>query len=330
MKVLIITEGSRSTGFGHITRCMSLCQAFEERGIKPLFVINGDETATSFLKGRDHVVFNWLTDGKRLFDMMDGSADAVIIDSYLADIRIYQKIPYVTRSPFYIDDNIRLDYPSGTVVNGTIYSEEMGYPERAGVSYLLGVKYVSLRKEFWDAPAKDIGDHIERIMITFGGDDGVNMTPKVLRLLQDNYPRLIKRVIIGKGFSNIERIERLADETTELVYYPDASEMKSAMLKSDIAISAGGQTLCELARMGTPSISIAVADNQLNNTAGWQRAGFADCAGWWEDQGFEGSILRAIKNLEGKKTRAERSRIGQDFVDGRGSRRIVERLLKGK
>lgn len=42
MKVFIITEGSKNTGFGHITRCLSLYQAFEERGILPKFMINGD------------------------------------------------------------------------------------------------------------------------------------------------------------------------------------------------------------------------------------------------------------------------------------------------
>ena len=40
MKVFIITEGSKNIGFGHITRCISLYQAFEERGIIPEFIIN--------------------------------------------------------------------------------------------------------------------------------------------------------------------------------------------------------------------------------------------------------------------------------------------------
>lgn len=328
MKVLIITEGSRSVGFGHITRCISLCQVFEEMGITPEFIVNGDETVAALLAGKKHRVFDWIKEEERLVNLLEG-ADAVIIDSYLAESGLYEKISEIANTPIYIDDNKRIDYPKGIVVNGTIYAEEMGYPEKEGITYLLGVKYILLRKEFWESPIKEIRDCIERILITSGGDDGVKMTPNVLRLLHKNYPRTIKRVIIGRAFNHIKEIERLADTTTELVYYPDALEMKKAMIESDVAISAGGQTLYELARSGTPAISIAVADNQLNNTTGWQRAGFADCAGWWEDKGFEGSILRAIKNLEGKKARAERSRIGQDFVDGRGSRRIVELLLKG-
>ena len=44
MKVFIITEGSKNTGFGHITRCLSLYQAFKKRGILPTFIINGDNS----------------------------------------------------------------------------------------------------------------------------------------------------------------------------------------------------------------------------------------------------------------------------------------------
>ena len=40
MKVFIITEGGKNIGFGHITRCLSLYQAFEEKGILPKFIIN--------------------------------------------------------------------------------------------------------------------------------------------------------------------------------------------------------------------------------------------------------------------------------------------------
>ncbi len=31
MKVFIITEGGKNIGFGHINRCLSLYQAFEEK-----------------------------------------------------------------------------------------------------------------------------------------------------------------------------------------------------------------------------------------------------------------------------------------------------------
>ena len=59
-------------------------------------------------------------------------------------------------SSVYIDDNKRLDYPKGIVVNGSIYAEELNYPHKNGPTYLLGIKYAPLRKEFWEVPEKKI------------------------------------------------------------------------------------------------------------------------------------------------------------------------------
>ena len=47
MKVCILTEGSAKLGFGHISRCISLYQAFEEKKIIPCLIINGDEITSS-------------------------------------------------------------------------------------------------------------------------------------------------------------------------------------------------------------------------------------------------------------------------------------------
>ena len=51
----------------------------------------------------------------------------------------------------------------------------------------------------------------------------------------------------------------------------------------DLAVSAAGQTLYELAQMGVPTIAIQVADNQKDNIEGWLKAGFIHFAGEWDD-----------------------------------------------
>ena len=58
LRIYIITEGGRDIGIGHITRCISLCQAFEERGIKPEFVVNGDDIVEDLLGKRKYQIFN--------------------------------------------------------------------------------------------------------------------------------------------------------------------------------------------------------------------------------------------------------------------------------
>ena len=276
MNVFILTEGSKNIGFGHITRCLSIYQAFKEKGIIPKLIVNGDESVKDLLRGTKHIFLKWHVDQTNLSKLII-SADIALIDSYIADHDIYQRIAETIKVPVYIDDNSRINYPGGIVFNGTIFAEDIiRYPENDKITYLLGSKYTPLRREFWHVPAKKIRKRLKNIMITFGGDDYRNMTPAVLKLLAERYPMLIKRIIIGKGFQDIKEIELLKDDKTELIFYPESEVMKSTMIESDIAISAAGQTLYELAKVGTPTIAVAVVKNQLNNVKGWQEAGFIE------------------------------------------------------
>lgn len=327
IRTFILTEGSTNTGFGHITRCISLYQAFKENGIVPEFFVNGDESIKDLLRDLNHKIFNWLREQEILFNLLK-IADIVVIDSYLADYEFYKKISESVKVPVYIDDNKRLEYPEGIVINGVVNAKEFQYLEKKGVTYLLGSQYIPLRKEFWDVPEKEIRENIENILITFGGDDMKNMTPKALKILVDNFPEVVKNVIIGKGFKNIEEIKSVVDRRTNLIYYPDAEGMKKTMLNSDIAISAGGQTLYELAKIGVPTIAIAVSDNQINNVVGWQRTSFIDYAGWWEDEGIVDNITKSLNKLKNRTERKKRAEIGMEIINGQGAIRIVKYCME--
>jgi spore coat polysaccharide biosynthesis predicted glycosyltransferase SpsG len=146
-------------------------------------------------------------------------------------------------------------------------------------------------------------------------------------LLKDAYPQLLKKVIISKSFQNIAEIERLKDSNTELIYYPNAAEMRKVMLESDIAISAGGQTLYELARVGVPTIGICIAENQLQNIQRWRKSGFLKYAGWYNEKNLLEKIVEAVNKFMSYEERVRRSEIGRSYVDGKGTRRIISELI---
>lgn len=326
MRILIITEGGKKIGLGHIARCLSLYQAFKKEGVRPVFIVNGDKTAEKILKGCRHIIFNWLDNKKRLFKMVNGS-NIVVIDSYLADISIYKEASRLARTAVYMDDNMRIDYPAGIVVNGSVSAKLMNYPHKAGVKYLLGSRYIPLRKEFWTAPAKRINGKIKSIMVTFGGTDGKGMTPKIMDFLNTRYPGTVKNVIVGAGFKNTREIKRLKDRKANLIYEPDAGEMRRVMLKSDIVISAAGQTLYELARIGVPTIAICVADNQLRSVKNWQKCGFVKYIGKYNNKGFFKKLSAAITELTSSQERCRVSAIGRNLVDGKGAEKIARAAI---
>ena len=327
MEVCILTEGGYDIGFGHVVRCMSLYQAFEEKGITPEFVVYGDDTIKEFLEGKKYSISEWIYGNQKILSILE-KKDIVIIDSILADCEIINRIATVVKLPVYLDDWKKIKYTKGIIVDWTIFAEENNLNKGGKVVRLLGNKFVALRKEFWHTSEKHVKEKVDSIMVMFGGGDVNNMTPKVLGALKDNYPHLHKKIIIGKAFQNIQDIKKLADDKIDLIYYPDANKIIEIMLDSDVAISSGGQTLYELARIGVPTIAVAVVDNQMEDIRGWHKTGFIEYAGWWEEKEVIEKILFYLSKLMDYDSRLEKSKIGKSFVDGKGAIRIVEEVIR--
>ena len=280
----------------------------------------------SILEGTENSIFNWLNDSSRLFKLLNPE-DIVVVDSYLADENYYKILSDSVALVVYIDDNKRINYPKGIVINGSIFASKLNYPAINEVDYLLGSQYIPLRREFWNFPKKEIRKNLQDVMITFGGDDLRNITPYILKILIEKYPHFKKRVVIAKGFKKISEIENLMDDKTDLIYYPDSEGMLNLMLESDIAISAGGQTLYELAKVGLPTIAIGVAHNQTHNLENWQEAGFIEFVGFWDDDNLHNNILEKIDLLKDRKIRLNKCINGRGAVDGKGAIRIVKHCL---
>jgi len=326
MKISIITEGFSETGYGHITRCLSLYQAFEKKYIHPTLYINGDDNVSSLLPESNYKIIDWAAHPTKLIGEIKNS-DVIIIDSYLAGKDFFENISKHAKVSLFIDDTLRLEYPDGIVLNGTINAETFPYRKKPGKEYLLGTKYIPLRKEFWNAVSRKFNRELSSILITFGATDSQNLTSSVLKSLQENFPAIKKKVVIGCGFINKNEIEKLRDSNTELFYSPSASFMRELMLSSDIAITAAGQTLYELAETGTPSIAIAVAENQKNNIQEWKRKRFLLDAIYHSDRNYLRTIIKQVHALESISIRKKLSGIGKENEDGQGSIRAVNYLI---
>ncbi|MDD5585101.1 MAG: UDP-2,4-diacetamido-2,4,6-trideoxy-beta-L-altropyranose hydrolase, partial [Candidatus Omnitrophica bacterium] len=140
MKVNIITEGGHKYGLGHVTRCFALHQEFVKRGISPELIIQGDDELRDIVTNGKYQTFDWMAAKDRLFTIVD-KADIIVIDSYLANRKFYEEISKRAATLAYIDDNARIEYPRGIVVNGSLNAGHLPYPRSKGRKYLLGPQY---------------------------------------------------------------------------------------------------------------------------------------------------------------------------------------------
>ncbi|MCP5047956.1 MAG: hypothetical protein GY940_12340 [bacterium] len=190
--------------------------------------------------------------------------------------------------------------------------------------YLLGPGYISLRKPFLNVPEPEIQTNISSVMVTFGGDDSKNITPRVLAFLERDYPELTRNVVLGSAFKNREAIEAFRYDKVHLFHAPGGAGMRMIMETSDIAISSGGQTLYELARMGVPTVAVTVADNQRDNVMGWEKTGFIESAGLWTDDDLMDNIKKKFRELLDFDCRVRAVEAGRKTVQGNGAKRIIE------
>ncbi len=303
MKVSIITEGSRKYGFGHIARCTALYEAFKKKACAVQMIINRDDSVDHLLEAIEVSSFNWLNDQQKVLNLVKDS-DIAVVDSYLADSSFYKKISDLVKKGVYLDDNQRIDYPQGTVINGAVYSQELNYPRKKDLTYLLGPDYALLRKDFWQIkaePRKDTKD----VLIAFGGGDRSDLIEQVKQMLAAKFK--LNSLFIGKKAT--------------------AKEVMKTIVKASFCISGGGQTTYELACCGVPGIGICFADNQLANLNKWQKIGFLEFVGRYNDPDLLEKIEKIITGLSQEKKQAMAS-IGRKYIDGQGALRAVDKVLE--
>ncbi len=313
-EIIFFTEGGRKIGLGHVSRCAALAAGFVRlAGKKNTFLLRGDETSLSFLKlhGFEGRFFDWERELESLFSFLR-RAEVAVIDSYTASEDFYQFIAERVSKLLVFDDFFRLSYPKEAYILNPI-AEPDGNPR-----HFYSLKYAVLRPAFWEVPPREIKEKVERVMVTFGGEDLHGLTPLAVEAVREVFPEAECAVVVGPAFNLDEN--KLYHPRLKLYRNLSAEEMRDLMLSSDIAISAGGQTVWELACTGTPTVAVLTAENQRRNLELFSRKGSI----LWVKKNF----AESLRELEALGRRKDLSQKVQNLLDGKGVARIVKFFSK--
>lgn len=356
MKTLIFTEGGSVSGNGHITRCLSFCPELISKGAAPVLIIKPDRTGeiaaveTINIDGLAVEQFDW-HDIKNLKNFMaafigvrrlaaqnrtaikNGAGNTkcglnVIADSYKACLDVYAYLCEVSDAQIFFDDYHRIDYPGGHVLNGAVCAPKIAYAASRGVKYLLGPSYQPIRKEFTNAAPVKTKEKLSNILITLGGSDSGEVCKRILEALSVKFADIEKNIVTGRPLNDGEDIKKLAGENAHFHSGLSAAQMAALMSESDIAVSAGGQTLYELARLGVPTIAFIMAENQRNNVNGFLELLAVEDGGESADAGFKNKIAAAVDRLMSCGRRRELSELSKKIVDGQGVSRCIKEVFK--
>lgn len=301
--VRLFTEAGSAVGLGHLARCVALYDAFEDLGCVCELVVSG-EAAPRVVDDRHVRVEDW-RDPSLLAGFLQDT-DIAVVDSYQADADLRAQVAAAVPEVVYLDDTARLAYPAGFVVNGNPSAGALEWPLAMQARPLLGVTYQLLRTPFAQPTARATHRVISRILVMSGGTDAAGALSTFEGLVSRQFPDAEIDVVSGVR---------------------SAEEMLSAMLEADIALTAAGQTLYELAATGTPAVVVTVADNQEAQARAFADAGAMALAGRWGEARTTREVGRLLDVLRNPGVRDEMSVTARRLVDGRGSQRVARAVL---
>lgn len=325
--VVILTEIGKGIGFGHFSRCLSVFQAFVAKKSIPHLVINlkGDVNKSIFPENTKF--YDWSVEKAQLKADLQNT-DIVIIDSYITNQELYKEISDIVSTCVYFDDFNRINYPKGIVINGAINAENIVYPNVGYIKYLLGKEYQPFRKSFWNIENRIINNHIKNILITVGANDSFNIIPNLSNKIKTLLPNTIINVLISKDSSNYYEIAKNQDDKYKLFSDLDELSVKNLMLRCDLGICAGGQTLYECVATRLPSIAINIAENQTNNINGLLNYDLIHYVGRWNEETFFSNFESILKNDVTFQKRKEMTNKITQVVETSGSKKIIKEILK--
>lgn len=338
--VLFDVDTGPQVGLGHLHRCLALAAALRQLGARCLFVARGDNQTQHRIVACGFEV-ETVSDrepdlAKRLSGVLAmairSQCHVMIVDSYQVPASYLGQLRSMGRYVVAIDDLAHESFPCHIVVNGGAHAPRLSYRSSSGdTHFLLGTPYAILSHEFWNPVHRTVRKTVRRILFTLGGADPYNLMPRLLQLANGFPEDVAISAVIGPFFQNRDEIERMLTPCQrEVQVVPAPNSLRPLMLEADLAVSAGGQTLHELACVGCPTIAMSLSTNQDAHVKAYAECDVVRTVGSAEDPQIITVIAEAIRRLlNDPAARAAMSAAGQQIVDGQGARRVAQSILAG-
>ena len=330
MHLTIRADGGPGIGYGHLIRSNALTEEFLSLDHRVTIATTTPQTARSIFpetveitelpsRGDPEPFVDWLT---------ANSPDAVFTDSYPVDTdyqrAIRNQVPLAV-----LQDDDRHAVCADLFVNGNLYAADLDYEFVGDKPELcLGTDYVLLRREIREQADDEPPwrEQPERVVVMMGGSDIANLMPTVVRAF-DGFDIHVD-AIVGPGFSDTQEhsIRTAAEEVSaEVSVARDPTDLVDRMFQADFAVSTASSTTYELLALGTPIISIPVADNQVPIARSLRERDAADVLERGANrEEFRNLVQTYVSTPELRRTYRN---LGQQLVDCRGTERICAEIL---
>lgn len=359
--IWIRADANKEIGAGHVMRCISIAMELKKTYGERVCFLVADENPVPLLEARGleyKVLHSDYAKPEEEIEPLEAMIKAeqpsvLLVDSYYATDEYLDRLSNCVRVA-YLDDLGRKNLPVDLVINYNLYAKEEMYAldgaqeegQKEGISaggdrkktasmksakLCLGASYIPLREEFREV-AYRVRPEARRVLVTTGGSDKYNLAGKYLRKALEHPVAggLEYCVVSGAYNEHLQELRALETVHENVHIFCNVSNMVGLMQECDVAITAGGSTIYELAAVGVPLICFSFAENQrrLVETMGTKK--YARYAGDYLTCGEEliGRLVEQTASVsEDTIYRITISGVLRELVNGYGALGIAKALM---
>ena len=283
-KVAVLrADASSSIGVGHVMRSLSLGEALIDEGFGVELVSCGLAPSLQSLATSCGIEVVELSCAPRSSEdaqfILTRNAAIVVVDGYEFSRDFFAVLEASNTTFAIIDDNAETKAQSpDAVINQNPHASESLYVHMQGTpKLLLGLQYAMVRKEVREVAAMHLPTREGEVFVAMGGADFLGLTAPIVEALVETGLQI--RVAVGHANTQREHVQKLADQHGHVTLI-EQQDYVSSLASAHVAVLAAGSSLWEACAVGTPSIGLVVADNQIASANAAAKLGFTrviDC-----------------------------------------------------
>lgn len=319
-RVALVTTAAPADGGGNLARAMTLARELVRHDVGvTVSLLRGSVTAGQ-QAGLAELGVELVAGGAAA-----AAADAVVID--LPDPDEGAALADAHRLVVF-DDSDRLRAGAAVVV-------QPSQPEwRGGAAVgrvLAGYRWAPIRSSILAARQRRGASSGRGVVVCFGGSDpsdvSARVVPTIAAALRGAGQRWGSRderltVIVGAGYRGV------LDGDPQWTLLRDPADIDERLAEARVAVIGAGTMKFELAALGVPTVTLAVADDQGATGPPFARTGASVYAGDGRVIDPEAAAQTLLRLLEDEVALRAMRDAGRHAVDGRGAERLVAEILE--
>lgn len=333
LQILFRADGDARIGVGHLSRCVSLAQAFRRHvPCRVTFLVNRPAFLRALLPPslkasvRQHSAFTGWPAGGRGKAIPE--ADILVADLPGLWPLETSQLRRRSRVLVCIDDGPSRHPEANLVVRPNLRATRSSADSDRPI--LSGADYLILRESFRRRPKRRWKTAVvRRLLVCFGGADPGGFTARVVDVLRslDLSDALRTTLVLGPAFGPPDLIRRRTKEDPRFQLCRSAQDLVRGLRTADAAILSGGTLMYEAIVTGVPTLILSQTEDQEREATHLAKQG-AVLALVGPRSGSPAALRRAITRLLGEP--AVRQRLSDNALrvaDGKGAERIVKAAL---